>query len=192
MKPTEKTLEFADRAAWRAWLQTHHAQGNAAWLLFPRKKAAKGKLTLEEAVEEALCFGWIDGLLRSVDTESYCLRFSQRRPGSIWSSLNKQRAKKLIRQGQMTAAGLEKTAEARANGEWQAATDREDTQQIPPDLETALKQHKAAWQSFQNWPGSLKKQYIYWFACAKTTRTQQKRIQKIIERALIEESSAGE
>ena len=191
MKPTEKTLEFADRAAWRAWLQTHHAQENAAWLLLSKKTAAKGKLTLEEAVEEALCFGWIDGLLRSVDPESYCLRFSQRRPRSIWSALNKQRAQKLIRQGQMTAAGLVKIAEAKANGEWQAATDREDTQQIPPDLEGALKQHKAAWHVFQNWPASLKKQYIYWFACAKTTKTQQKRIQKIIEMALIEESSDG-
>src|SRR3989304_4921578 len=120
MKPTDKPLKFANRAAWRAWLQKHHVQENAAWLLLYKKRAVKGKLTQEEAVEEALCFGWIDGLLRSVDAETYCLRFSPRRTISIWSSINKQRVQKLIRQGRMTVAGLEKIAEAKANGEWEA------------------------------------------------------------------------
>jgi uncharacterized protein YdeI (YjbR/CyaY-like superfamily) len=112
MKGGEKPLELVCRDQWRTWLDA---------------------LSLEEAVEEALCFGWIDGLLRSVDAETYLLRFSPRKRKSIWSESNKRRAEGLIRAGRMTAAGLEKIAEAEANGEWEAATAREDVDAIPED-----------------------------------------------------------
>jgi len=182
MKSSDEPLRFANRADWRAWLQEHHAEQQAAWLVLYKKKAAGGFLTLQEAVEEALCFGWIDGVLSRVGAETYALRFSPRKPGSIWSAINKDRALQLIRQGQMTAAGLERIAEAQANGEWEAATARENVEAIPADLAAALKKQEA-WVAFQQWPASRKKQYLYWLARAKRATRRQKRPQVIVEMA---------
>ncbi len=181
MQLPDKPLKFVSRAEWRAWLREHHADEPAAWLRLYKRKAAKEGLTLEAAVEEALCFGWIDGLLKRADPESYLLRFSPRKSRSIWSEINKRRAEKLIRQGRMTAAGLEKIAEAKANGEWEAATVREDVRRIPADLRRALKPYKTAWSMIQAWPMSRKKQYLHWLASAKTPATRQNRIRAIVD-----------
>src|SRR5512139_218597 len=102
MKGTDKYLTFASREAWRAWLEKHHASDQEAWLVHYKQKVAKRSPTYEEAVEEALCFGWIDGLLRSIDSERYALRYSPRQPQSVWSASNKQRVEKLIAEGRMT------------------------------------------------------------------------------------------
>src|SRR5512139_3214310 len=116
MKRSEKCLTFANREEWRAWLEKHHRTDQEAWLFLFKKKADRHSLTYEEAVEEALCFGWIDGLLHSIDSEKYALRYSPRKPQSVWSATNKRRVEKLINEGRMTAAGLEKIAEAQENG----------------------------------------------------------------------------
>ena len=121
MKIPANCITFANREEWRAWLEGHHTTEQEAWLLIRRKGAARGFLVLEDAIEEALCFGWIDGVLKPVDKESYALRFSPRKPNSIWSVNNQRRVEKLIQQGRMTPAGLEKIAEAKENGEWDAA-----------------------------------------------------------------------
>lgn len=185
MKGPHKHLTLATREEWRAWLEKHYATEQAVWLLHYKKKAARRSLTLEEAVEEALCFGWIDGVLRSIDKDRYVLRYSPRTPKSIWSEINKRRAMKLIRQGRMTAAGLDKIAQAKASGEWDAASTREDVSAIPLDLARALRKKKTVWAAFQRWPPSRKKQYLFWLSSAKTVATRQKRIHAIAEMAAV-------
>jgi len=182
MKIPDQCLGFSSREAWRAWLVEHHASAQEAWLLHSKKNTPKRYLTYEEALEEALCFGWIDGKLKSIDSESFALRYSPRTSRSIWSVSNQQRVERLIQEGRMAAAGLEKIAEAKANGEWQAAIDREDVDAIPEDLLQELKRNNA-WVSFRNWSASKKKQHLYWLNSAKRPETRQKRIQAIVEMA---------
>src|SRR5512136_3086462 len=123
-------LHFTHRDEWRAWLAANHAIAKEAWLVIHKKHASKSGLSLEDAVEEALCFGWIDGVMHRIDDEKFALRFSPRKKSSVWSQVNKRRVAKLIEQGRMTEAGLAKVKEARANGQWRAATRREDTTNI--------------------------------------------------------------
>jgi uncharacterized protein YdeI (YjbR/CyaY-like superfamily) len=179
VKAPEDPLVFASREEWRAWLDEHHANSTEAWLVHCKKGAARPCLGYEEGVEEALCFGWIDGMLKSIDGETYALRYTPRRRGSIWSESNKARAERLTGEGRMTSAGLAKIAEAKANGEWVAASLREDVEAIPPDLEQALRGHEPAWRAFATWPASRKKQYLYWVTSAKRPETRQKRIDAV-------------
>ncbi|MBP1693223.1 MAG: hypothetical protein H6Q37_1106 [Chloroflexi bacterium] len=190
MKITDKYLVFTDREEWRAWLETYHATEQEAWLLHSKKKAAKRFLALEEAVEEALCFGWIDGVLKPMDSETYALRYSPRKLRSVWSINNQQRAEKMIREGRMTSAGLEKITQAKENGEWDATLVRENVGLIAEELVLELKQHRA-WTSFKKWPVSSKKQYLYWLNSAKKPETRQKRIHTIVEMAKRKQGSKG-
>ena len=103
---------------WRAWLQEHHSREKEAWVVIRKKHAAIPGVTLAEATEEALCFGWIDSNMRPIDGETYALRYSPRRPRSNWSERNKTLAAKLIEQGRMTDAGLAKIDEAKHSGGW--------------------------------------------------------------------------
>jgi uncharacterized protein YdeI (YjbR/CyaY-like superfamily) len=173
-------LRFTNRDEWRAWLEANHATVGEAWLVHYKKHTGQPGLSLEEAVEEALCFGWIDGVLRPIDDEKYALRYSPRKKGSIWSEVNKRRVRKLIKQGRMTEAGLAKIREAKANGEWLAATQREDTTNIPADLKKALKANKQTWRNFESLALSHKKLFIYWITSAKTDVTRQRRIQETV------------
>lgn len=124
-------LKFDSRDAWRAWLERHHATSREAWVVHSKKSAVQRFVGYEEGVEEALCFGWIDGRLRSIDAESYALRYSPRGRRSIWAESNKRRVEKLIREGRMTPAGLAKVAEAKENGEWDAGAAHQDVDTIP-------------------------------------------------------------
>jgi uncharacterized protein YdeI (YjbR/CyaY-like superfamily) len=180
---TSAYLTFDTREDWRAWLERRHASAKEAWVTVCKKAADGPSLRYEEAVEEALCFGWIDGRTKSVDGQRYAVRFSPRKPRSIWSESNKQRVERLIAEGRMTAAGLAKVAEAKANGEWDAAAAREDVSSIPSDLERALRKDAAAWEAFQLWPASRKKQYLYWLTIAKRAETREKRIKAIVDLA---------
>ena len=174
-------LSLADRAAWRAWLENHHSDATHVWLVHTKKGIRAGTLTYEEAVEEALCFGWIDGQLRRIDSEKYALRYSPRRANSIWSESNKRRVKRLIREGRMTQAGLDKVAEAKRNGQWEAATRREEVNAIPSELERALRRHKGALARYRALPASQKKQYLYWMMSAKSADTRTRRIRAILD-----------
>ena len=175
-----KQLHFISRNDWRAWLEAHHATATEVWLVHYKKHVDKPGLSLEDAVEEALCFGWIDGVLHRIDDEKFVLRYSPRKKGSIWSEVNKRRVRKLIKQGRMTEAGLAKIREAKANGEWLAATQREDTTNIPADLKKALKANKQTWRNFESLALSHKKLFIYWITSAKTDVTRQRRIQETV------------
>ena len=179
MKIPDNCMTFTNREEWKAWLEDHHANEQEAWLFISRKGAVKRFLMLEEAIEEALCFGWIDGVLKPINKETYALRLCPRKSNSIWSVNNQQRAEKLIREGRMSLAGLEKITEAKENGEWDATIAREDVSSVPDDLVQALKNNDV-WIAFENWPASQKKQYLYWLEMAKRLETREKRIQLIV------------
>jgi uncharacterized protein YdeI (YjbR/CyaY-like superfamily) len=178
----EPCLAFANREAWRAWLEENHGTAQKAWLIISRKGASRQSLVLGDAVEEALCYGWIDGALRPIDRETYALRFSPRQPHSIWSVNNQRRAEKLIQEGRMAPAGLAKIADAKENGEWEAAAVREDVSSLPDDLVQAL-ENEDAWLAFDHWPASQKKQYLYWLESSKKPETREKRLRAIVEKA---------
>lgn len=177
-------LEFENRDQWRRWLGKKHSTESEAWLIVYKKKYGDQGLTLSEAVEEALCFGWIDGKLKSLDEKRYMLRYTPRTANSIWSISNIQRVEKLIAEGKMTEAGYQKIAEAKENGEWEAAERREQVDIIPAELERALRKVKGAIAAYRSQPDSRKKQYIYWIQTAKRAETKQRRIQKIVEEIL--------
>lgn len=182
MTPPDRYLNFSSRSEWRAWLEAHHRNALEAWLVLFKKGSGKASLTLDESVEEALCFGWIDSLLKKLDEDRYVLRFSPRRPGSIWSVRNIKRAQALTARGMMTSAGLEMIADARTHGQWDAAFVREDTSQIPPELAEALSRDPKAEQAFQELTESKKKQYLHWLLSARRSETKEKRIRTILDR----------
>jgi uncharacterized protein YdeI (YjbR/CyaY-like superfamily) len=175
-------LFFASQEEWHAWLEANHAVAREAWLLLSKKGAARRSLTLAEAVEEALCYGWIDSHMRPVDAQAYRLRFSPRKPGGIWALSNVHRVEQLMREGRMTPAGLAAVEAAKANGEWEAAARREDISQVPPELDQALQADAAAMAAYQKMAPSLIKQYHHWINSARRAETRQKRIAEMVEK----------
>ncbi|UCF38976.1 MAG: YdeI/OmpD-associated family protein [Acidobacteriota bacterium] len=173
-------LEVSTRNEWRRWLTAHHRESKSVWITLYKQGKREGVLTLSEAIEEALCFGWIDGKLRSLDDEKYSLRFSPRRPNSIWSIHNVRRVETLIDAGLMTDEGLSKVAEARQNGQWDAAIRREQTDEIPDDLLKGLRRTKGAIAAYRALPSSRKKQFLHWLFSARKPETRQRRIESIL------------
>ena len=173
-------LVFADCSEWREWLESHYRDATEAWLVIFKKGVREESLTLDEAIEEALCFGWIDGKLKSLDAEKYSLRFSPRKADSIWSISNIHRVEMLIKLGLMTDAGLEKVAQAHLSGQWEAAIRREQTDVIPEDLEKALRRRKGAIAAYRSLTDSRKKQLLHLLFTAKRPETRQRRIAAIV------------
>jgi len=174
-------LEFENPSQWRAWLEEHHASASEVWVIHYKVKYKHLGLILSEAVEEALCFGWIDSKLISLDEKRYALRYSPRKRTSVWAISNIERVKKLIAEGRMNQVGLSKVNEAKQSGEWDAAIRREQTDRIPEELENVLQEIDGAIDAYQALPVSRKKQFIYWLQSTSRPETKQKRIQKIIE-----------
>ncbi len=184
MKP-ENTLYFKTRQDWRRWLQGHHGAEREAWLVHYRKAVGKPGVGLREAVEEAICFGWIDGKLKKIDDERFILRFTPRKPGSVWSKINRDAAERMVKSGKMTAAGLKKIAAAKESGAWQKAYTNRLRERMPRDLKAALMSDEKAWANFKNFANSYWNQYVGWVTDAKTTETRQRRIKKVVEWATI-------
>lgn len=180
MKTPDTSMQFRDACEWRDWLEKHHQEKNEVWLVIYKKKYRHQGLELNSAVEEALCFGWIDSTLNTVDEERYLLRFSPRKEGSIWSIRNIQRAEELMGAGRMTKAGLTTIEKAKENGEWEAARQRERVDIIPEDLESALSKIPGGLEAYRAIPDSRKKQLIYWLQSAKRDETRKRRIKSII------------
>jgi uncharacterized protein YdeI (YjbR/CyaY-like superfamily) len=176
-----KRQGFKHRDDWRAWLAQHHARATELWLMLYKKNSGKPTVSYDEAVEEALCFGWIDGVVKSIDAEKYAIRFSPRRSGSIWSEANKKRVKKMVEQGRMTEIGLAKVNAAKRNGEWDKAARRENPTSIPRELKQALEGNARAQHNFDALPPSQKKMYIYWIAEAKKEETRRRRSQVAVK-----------
>jgi len=177
-----KPLLMRNRDEWRKWLERNHNKEKEVWLVFYKKHTGKLGLSYDDAVEEALCFGWIDGRLKRIDDEKHLIRFSPRRKNSVWSEINRKKAEKMIREGKMTETGLAKIEEAKKSGKWFSAYTSKKLA-IPPDLEKALKDDKKAWDNFRNFANSYQLAYIYWVESAKREETRKKRIKEVVKRA---------
>lgn len=171
-----------DRAGWRAWLENNHATSSRVWLVYYKQSSGKPCVSYEDAVEEALCFGWIDSRTNPLDGESYMQMFSHRRPRSPWSKPNKERIEKLTRLGLLTTAGLQVVETAKQDGSW-SAYDMIEALIIPEDLATVLAANFAAQTHFEAFSNSSKKQLLWHIESAKRPETRAKRIEQIVSAA---------
>lgn len=173
--------DFRNRKEWRKWLAKNFDKEAEAWLIHYKRGSGKKRLTHPEAVEEALCYGWIDGRLRSIDKEKFSLRYSPRRKGSVWSGINKANALRLIETGQMTKAGMEKIEEAKMNGKWTSAYSSRRNPTVPEDLRDALSRNKGILDAFNRMANSQKLQYVFWVDSAKKAETRKRRIGAVVK-----------
>ena len=171
-----------DRKDWRKWLELNHKKEDAVWLIFYKKKSRKHNLSWSEAVDEALCFGWIDSTKRTIDSDKYKLYFSKRKAKSNWSTINKDKLKTLIDQGLMEEEGYKSIEVAKENGSW-TILDEVEALVVPEDLKEELVNHKGAIAYFDSLSKSDKKILLYWVVSAKRSETRQKRILEIAESA---------
>lgn len=169
------SVQPESRAEWRQWLQNNHTRETGVWLIRYKKATGKPYVDYDESVEEALCFGWIDSLPRKLDEERTMLYFAPRKAGSNWSGLNKQRVEKLIKEGLMTPAGLEKIDAAKQDGSWDAL-DEVEALVVPPDLDEAFDRYPNSRENFEAFPRSVKRGILEWILNAKREETRQKRV----------------
>lgn len=168
-------FEPESRAGWRAWLATHHETEKGVWLVLRKKSAGQVNLTGDEAVEEALCFGWIDSRPRKLDDTRSMLYFAPRRAGSGWSAVNKARIARMQAAGQMAPAGQDRIDAAVADGSW-AKLDAVDALEVPPDLAAALAAEAGAQVQWDAFPRSAKRGILEWIVQAKTATTRERRV----------------
>jgi uncharacterized protein YdeI (YjbR/CyaY-like superfamily) len=179
-----RQLYVTDRDQWRRWLSRHHAEEAGIWLVFYKKQTRKPTMAYEAAVEEALCFGWIDGIIKKIDETKYARKFTPRRGRSKWSALNKKRAEKMVRQHKMTEAGLAKIKAAKKSGLWDEDPRPAISFDVPPELAKALTHNKKAKANFEKLAPTYRKHYIGWITVAKRAETKKRRIAESI--ALLE------
>lgn len=176
---------FKTPAAFRKWLETHHASSKELWVGFYKKGSGKPSIDWPESVDEALCFGWIDGVRKSIDAESYMIRFTSRKPTSVWSAVNIRNVEKLVKEKRMLPAGMKAFAARKENRSGIYAYEQRSPELVEPYL-GKLKRNKSAWKFFQDQPPSYRKVMNWWVVSAKQEETRLKRLDK-----LIEESAAG-
>lgn len=167
----EDAFEPRDRAGWRAWLQANHARSKGVWLALRKKSAGPVNLTLDDAVEEALCFGWIDSKPRKLDDARSLLYIAPRKAGSGWSGVNKARIERVLAAGLMAPAGQAKIDAAKADGSW-GKLDTVDAPEVPSDLETALLALDGAHVNFSAFPRSARRGILEWIGNAKRPETR--------------------
>lgn len=169
------TLRAKGRREWRAWLEKNHGKCSEIWLVYYKKSSGKPRIPYEDAVEEALCFGWIDGKTRRIDEACYAQRFTPRRPRSSWNRANIKRAERLIAEGKMAAAGL-----VAFHSEKRRDTPAMPTE-MPKEFEARFQRQSAAWKNFQNFPPYYRRMTSGWVASAKKEETRLSRLSKLIE-----------
>ena len=181
--PDYKTFHPKTRSHWRQWLEKNHSTSPGIWLIYYKTETGKRKLSYADAVEEALCFGWIDSLPRKLDDKRAMLKYSPRKPKSVWSKINKERIDRLIQNKMMMAAGFTKIELAKINGSWDTlnASDlHADNNTMPFDLEKALNKNKAALSNFKSFSPSYRKQFLFWVDSAKRPETREARIRQTV------------
>lgn len=180
----EETYYPKSRSDWRKWLVKNHETKQSVWLLFYNKKSEKESISWSDAVDEALCFGWIDSKKQKIDEFSYRQYYSKRKPDSTWSKINKEKIKQLVKNGLMTKSGLKSIEIAKQNGSW-TILDEVEQLIVPKDLKEVLTSYNNAFEYFDSQSKSSKKMLLYWVASAKRSKTRQKRIEEIAELASI-------
>lgn len=181
-----ETFYPANQQEWRQWLEENHGSKDAVWVVMHKKASNKLSISWSDAVDVALCYGWIDSVKRSVDSESSIQFFSKRKPKSGWSKINKAKVERLIEDGLMTASGLLCIETAKQNGSW-AILDEVEELTIPKDLEQALKDQPGAEPYFLSLSRSVRKAMLQWLVLAKRTETRQNRINEISQLAALKQ-----
>lgn len=173
-------LPFASAAAWEAWLEREHASAAGVWLRIAKKDSDIATVTYAQALDVALCFGWIDGQKRAFDATWFLQRFTPRKRGSRWSKINVGHAERLIAAGHMRPAGLAQVEAARADGRWAAAYDGQRSASVPPDLQAALDANPAAATFFATLRGASRYAILYRVQDAKRPETRARRIARFV------------
>lgn len=171
---------FADREAFRDWLDANHDSKNVLWVGYYKTAASRSGIGYDESVEESICFGWIDGLINGIDDERYKRRFTPRNPDSQWSTANIERAERMIAMNRMTPAGMALIEAAKDSGAWDSAYRLADDHELPPEFEKALKANPTAWEHFQTYSNTDKHAFIAQVRAAKTPETRQRRIHNAV------------
>lgn len=170
-----KTFDVQSRQQWRKWLEQHHDSENVVWLIFSKCHAGQTSLGYEDAIEEALCFGWVDSLVKRLDDNRYARKFTPRKADSRWSTVNRRRYEALKERGLLAAPGLERAPTNRSGD-----APRPSLSQVPRYLEEALKGNARAWRFFEQLAPSYRRNYIAWIDSAKREETKAKRLREAI------------
>lgn len=176
-------LTLGSREEWSSWLASNHSSESEVWLKIKKAGSKGAGVTLADAVTEALRFGWIDSRMRSLDEEGFILRFSPRKPDSVWSAANRKRVEELDQAGLMTAAGLAAVQAAKESGQWQNAYSSKEKPAVPADLMAELEANPPALENFNSWSNSEQLQAVFWIGQAKRPQTRINRIKDIAARA---------
>jgi len=170
---------------WESWLEKHHQSEKELWLIYYKKPARKTGITYEDSVRTALCYGWIDGLIKRIDDECYARKFTPRKEKSVWSESNKKRVSELINEGKMKPAGLKLIEAAKQNGNWDKVITRPEIDlSMPPEFEIALNKDAHAAEYFHSLNERHQKEYLMWIKMAKREETRARRIEKSVEMLL--------
>jgi len=176
MKCPGQQVIAASREQWREWLEKNHSVKKDVWLIYYKAHTGKHSIGYDESVEEALCFGWIDGIIKKLDEEKFGRKFMPRRKNSRWSELNKKRAERMIKEGKMTEAGMALIREAKQSGEWcRRHVDRRGLE-IPAFFKEALAKNKKASEYFSTLASTYRWQFVGWVSSAKKEQTRIKRL----------------
>jgi len=176
-----KILEVKERNEWRAWLSANHDKETEVWLVYYKKHTGKPTLEYHASVEDALCYGWIDSIIKKLDNDKYIRKFTSRKERSRWSPTNKDRAERMIREGLMTEYGFKKIEAAKASGKWDhPAVKPKLPLEMPAAFKEALENNNKAKNSFEQLPPSYQKQYLVWINVAKKPETKKQRIKESI------------
>jgi uncharacterized protein YdeI (YjbR/CyaY-like superfamily) len=175
-------LHYTRTSQWHSWLLKNHLKEKEVWLVYYKKPSGKPRIPYGEAVEEALCFGWIDGKIRSINEDYYIQRFTPRRRDSSWSQLNISRVEKLISEGRMQKAGLD-AYQVYLDNPAKTGERKMTVSEMPEELKLALQGRENAWENFMRFPDSARRIYIRWLMAAKRPETIARRIIKIADLA---------
>jgi uncharacterized protein YdeI (YjbR/CyaY-like superfamily) len=175
-----KKVQPKSRAAWHAWLEKNHAAATGVWLVFAKKHTGLPTLSYEDAVQEALCFGWIDSILKSIDDRFHMQMFTPRKAKSAWSVTNKARLAKLMKAGLMAPAGLAAVKEAKKSGSWDSYASV-DALTMPPELKKALDANPDAKKNWPTYTESAQRSFLHMVNDAKRPETREKRVRRVID-----------
>jgi len=171
------TVYVSDRARWRTWLEKHHdREPDGVWLIYYKQHTGKPCVEYNESVEEALCFGWVDSLIRKLDEDRYARKFTPRKPDSHWSESNRKRVERLVSQGLMTDAGMALVEYAREHGNWEDAEREQVSETISDEFARALEHNDAARMFFEKLTDAQRRHYVLWINQAKMEATKRRRI----------------
>ncbi|MBN1388189.1 MAG: YdeI/OmpD-associated family protein [Bacteroidales bacterium] len=184
MKTGLKSLQLTNREEWRSWLEDNHKKEKEIWLVYYKRHTCNPRIPYDDAVEEAICYGWIDSIIKRIDENTYCQKYTPRRRKSKWSQKNIERAEKMIALGRMTESGLESFKEAKRDPSLIIKTDDSHSFiEIPEDMKSELQNTRDAFRNFISFPKSYRKMCIGWINAAKKPETRNRRITEVAGKA---------